>query len=410
MKRKSVVQRYQDHNEECSSVAFIRDDRHFAAAGKDGRIYLYSVSQEQPSACLIHSSENNAPPVAVNQIKTCPLKKNILASCGDDGHLMVWDVLHRSHASLRNISINDSFDSHPPPCTSVVFSGSSDKIVYTSGRNASLNVIDLSSNKIVRRITVESSILSMDISSNGRYIALGTEDGSLQVFSTSKLSAPITVHPGVHDGPTSSVSFSDAPLLFTSSISEHPMEKHSYQVNSKESVESCDISLAASKSMASGVLATLDLLSEASEHSQSVFDAPSVSVHESIYGYEEDFSRPESTASPKRMNPVTPSKRLDNPHTFQSTREDPSEQLIKRKEAMLDVSSFSDLPSRDTRFMQSHQQVQNVSTVIDAVHEIASSLRADIRMMQRDFMEQFTGMRVCLSDMDLIYRRNIEKR
>jgi len=183
---------YSGHNESVNSVVFSPTSNSFYSTSSDGRILQWNPNEENktPRTLLNHSVINNSLAISPN---------GQWLACATDGRGIQVINPSRYNPVPFQISWGDNritlIDFYPDN-ENILFAGSENSIVRWNVRTREHNVI----------ARIESEILSLSVSPQGRYVAAGTRAGEVILLDGQTEKAPLAIFKGGDDA-VSSVSF-----------------------------------------------------------------------------------------------------------------------------------------------------------------------------------------------------------
>ena len=194
------------HRNSISSLAFNTGDSHLAAGDLNGDIFLHSMANPKSTSVLKPSSYNSnhtssSSPQAIKSIQFSPFKRSILASCGDDGIVHVWDWIN---LQLITPPLGSC---HRAPATGIAFSPFNHLLLASCGLDKRALFFDVSEKKAVKTIKTEHPLTSMAFMDDGITVALGSSKGYIYIYDLRHSSLPVRELAGHAPYPVLALSF-----------------------------------------------------------------------------------------------------------------------------------------------------------------------------------------------------------
>lgn len=123
---------------------------------------------------IIQTHQYDAAPLRT--LKFSYFKKNFLATSGDNGIVMIWDI--------KKSELYHAFDksSHSNTCTRIIFSPTNELLLCSAGLDAKIQFFDIVEKKTVKTIEANEPISSLSFYTDGITIAAGTPTGKVYIY------------------------------------------------------------------------------------------------------------------------------------------------------------------------------------------------------------------------------------
>ncbi|XP_067860703.1 protein NEDD1 [Heptranchias perlo] len=181
IKSKRPHRTLKDHKEEVNSVCFNWNDYHIASGSRSGDIIVHSVTTNISSTPFGHGKTQ-----PVQDLKYSAFKKALLGSVHDSGTVTLWDVnTQQPHYTIEN--------AHKAPASGLCFSPVNDLLFATVGLDKKINCYDSSSKMLLRTISVEAPLTSIDFMTDGATLAVGSIRGKIYVYDLRVTTLPLKV-------------------------------------------------------------------------------------------------------------------------------------------------------------------------------------------------------------------------
>lgn len=160
----SVFNHYQGHTEAVRSIQYSSDGKHMFTAGSDGRILWWDLQKKSYTELL---NDNQ-----VNRVVDISGDEKWLAAGSDTEQILLYNL--KNKAALPKV-ITD----HNGVVFDIVFLKDNSGFIFTAGDKI-VRLYDFSSSKEIARVT--SRVKSLAISPDGRYLAGGSDSGSVYIW------------------------------------------------------------------------------------------------------------------------------------------------------------------------------------------------------------------------------------
>ncbi|KAL4226095.1 Protein nedd1 [Mactra antiquata] len=161
-----VKKTYKNHKGPVTCARFNQGTSCIASGSETGEIIIYNVITGQGCKPLI------APNVqAVKQVQFSKQKKSLLGSVSDDGCVNLWDANRRQQVH--------SFSCHRAPATGLSFSPINDIFLISVGLDKRIACYDVQTKKIVKTMTADSPLTSIDTKCDGVTVVVGSTRGKI---------------------------------------------------------------------------------------------------------------------------------------------------------------------------------------------------------------------------------------
>ncbi|XP_045164628.2 protein NEDD1-like [Mercenaria mercenaria] len=166
LKSHKISKTYKGHKGPVTCARFNQGSSAIASGSETGEIIIYNVVTGQGCRPLL------APNVqAIKQIQFSRYKKSLFGSVSDDGCVNLWD------ANTRQLI--HSFTCHRAPTTGLSFSPINDIFLMSVGLDKRIACHDVQTKKVVKIMTAESPLTSIDTKSDGVTVAVGSTRGKI---------------------------------------------------------------------------------------------------------------------------------------------------------------------------------------------------------------------------------------
>lgn len=105
---------------------------------------------------------------AVHTVQFSPFKRSVAASGGDDAVLQLWDT-------SKEVKLN-GFTQHKSSIKGLAFSPVNELLLCSAGTDKMLLFYDVQSNKLVKSMTCDVPLTSLDFMNDGFTVAAGTSE------------------------------------------------------------------------------------------------------------------------------------------------------------------------------------------------------------------------------------------
>eukprot|EP00471_Norrisiella_sphaerica_P003984 CAMPEP_0184484654 /NCGR_PEP_ID=MMETSP0113_2-20130426/6347_1 /TAXON_ID=91329 /ORGANISM="Norrisiella sphaerica, Strain BC52" /LENGTH=681 /DNA_ID=CAMNT_0026865741 /DNA_START=67 /DNA_END=2112 /DNA_ORIENTATION=+ len=199
LQKKCLLRLLEGHKANVKCIDFGRTDMLIASGAADGRILLHNVHHntisELPCSSFRKTSE------AATSICFSTLKKALVGSTFDTGHVRIWDT-NVSKAVV-------SFKKHTAPATGIAFSKKHRSLICSSGLDQTLRFSDISKGTEINVTQCPEPLTCIDFREDGASVAVGTMQGKILVYDLRKIikhKSPACVFQG-HSSEVVSVQF-----------------------------------------------------------------------------------------------------------------------------------------------------------------------------------------------------------
>lgn len=178
LKSQKVRKTYKGHRGPVTCARFNKGSSAIASGSETGEIIIYNVVTGQGCRPLI------APNVqAIKQVQFSHHKKSLFGSVSDDGAVNLWDANKRQ--------LVHSFTCHRAPTTGLSFSPINDIFLISVGLDKRIACHDVQSKKVVKIMTTDSPLTSIDTKKDGCTIAVGSTRGKIYHYDLRMSSSPV---------------------------------------------------------------------------------------------------------------------------------------------------------------------------------------------------------------------------
>ncbi|KAJ8981079.1 hypothetical protein NQ317_015302 [Molorchus minor] len=235
IKTRNTKKRFPRTSSFITHVGFTAKDTHCVASCRNGDILLYSNVTNNLS-CTFKVPKSNS----VTCLRTNPQKRNLIIAGSNEGIISLWD-------SNTN-KVKFCIEAHKAPVTSVAFSPVNSDLIISTGSDRQFSVYDIIDNKCIASISVENNITAVDFSPDGKYFAMGSQNGFVYIYDSRNIQEPIHSFQA-HKSAVKHLAFqSQADVSNSSSISDptdFPSNEIIESIHTSNSVEAGDSFIAA---------------------------------------------------------------------------------------------------------------------------------------------------------------------
>lgn len=178
LRTNKVRKTYKDHKGPVTSARFGQGSNVIAAGSETGEIIIYNVVTGQGCRPLVTPNIQ-----AIKQVQFSRHKKSLLGSVCDDGSVNLWDTNRRQMVH--------SFACHRAPTTGLSFSPINDIFLMSVGLDKKIACHDVQSKKVVKIISADSPLTSIDTKGDGVTVVVGTTRGKIFHYDLRMSSAPV---------------------------------------------------------------------------------------------------------------------------------------------------------------------------------------------------------------------------
>ncbi|HEV3079044.1 MAG TPA: hypothetical protein VGY66_04670, partial [Gemmataceae bacterium] len=168
-----LLRTFEGHSGEVLSAAFYPDGKHFLSCSFDGTVRLWDIQAPKPLAMLPGPNFGRLRCVALSP-------DGLLAAAageGQDDRIMLWNA-----ATLAPLG---TLNAHKEGVVRIAFSPPNGRYLYSASWDGTLGVWDVPQLKQVKAIEHNSSVQSLAVSRDGRFLLSGTRGGVLRLWNTS---------------------------------------------------------------------------------------------------------------------------------------------------------------------------------------------------------------------------------
>ena len=213
LKMKKTVRTIKDHKSaltlesktaQCGklrSVCFSMDDSCIASGGDAGIIMVHNLRTNKRVALLRPSFGKPATYPGARSLQFSPTNASMLASCHDNGQVIVWDTIAEKEAVKFS-------SAHRAACTDVCFSPTRATLLASVGLDKRILFLDTSNGgRVLKTVLAKEPLTAVSFSPCGNFVGVGTVGGTVHVYTVNG-SAPIRTLASVHaPGPVNDVVF-----------------------------------------------------------------------------------------------------------------------------------------------------------------------------------------------------------
>lgn len=179
LRSKKLKKTYRDHKKPVTCLSFNYNDTYTASGSEMGHIILHNVVTGQSSSPLIAPEAQ-----AIRRLQYSYFKKSLLGSVSDDGAVNLWDV--NTRRLLHSFS-----DTHRVPATDLAFSPFNESLMMSVGLDKKLFIYDVQGKSIVKTVSLDNPLTSVDIMYDGVTVGVGTTRGAVHIFDLRQGTTPV---------------------------------------------------------------------------------------------------------------------------------------------------------------------------------------------------------------------------
>lgn len=197
-------------------------DSQLASGSSSGEIVLHSLVT---GVSIANFKQKNS--TGIKLLAFSPFKKQMLASCTENGSVYVWDC------NTRNVCTSFQY-CHHSPVTGLAFGPGNPALMCTTGLDQRVQFYDINEKRVIKTLETEAPLTCLDFASDGYTIAAGTLYGTVLVYDLRNSKTVLATLRG-HEG--TSVNWVDFAKKYSRTPTVPSTEKEPPVVRTDESCE-----------------------------------------------------------------------------------------------------------------------------------------------------------------------------
>ena len=197
-KRQAVVKTYAGHASAITSCAYGDKDMLLASGSSSGDILVHTTAglpSDEPQRIKTGAGGSST---AIRTVKFSPFRRSHLASAGEEALVEYYDTARSDAPSLAR------FTQHTGTVTGLAFSPVNELLLCSAGLDCKALFYDVQAKKLVKSVTCEAPVCSLDFMNDGFTVAVGTQNGKVLIYDLRALGSggvpkiSFMAHPGSH--------------------------------------------------------------------------------------------------------------------------------------------------------------------------------------------------------------------
>ena len=176
-KRKEVVKTYHGHTSAISACSYGDKDLLLASGSSSGDILVHvtgSTSSADETQRIKNCSGGSSS--GIRAVRFSPFRRSHLAAAGEEGVVELYDTARSDAPSLA------TFTQHTGTITGLAFSPVNELLLCSAGLDCRALFYDVQAKKLVKSVTCEAPICSLDFMNDGFTLAAGTQTGKVLIY------------------------------------------------------------------------------------------------------------------------------------------------------------------------------------------------------------------------------------